>query len=459
MKNKVEDQPREVNKKNRVVKPIHDVDVKHSLLKVNSKLICATCKKSMFNGVHDMCLLDFVENGNSHAKSAKKHKKQNILKPTGHVFTEVGLKWKPTGRTSTIVVRFGNNHITRIMGYGDYQLGNVTISRVYYVEGLGHNLFSVGQFWNADLEVAFQKNTCFIHNLEASKTKSWLWHRQLSHFNFGTLNKAKVINKTCYTQNRSLIRIRNNKTPYELMQDKKPDLSFFHVFEALCYPTNDNDGLGKLDAKADIGLVSNPVSQQPCIPPNRDTWDHFFQPMFDEYFNPPTNAVFTVPVAAVLADSHVSTSIDQDAPSTSIPSTQDQEHYPNISQGFKESPKTPTVHDNPFHKYFHEDPTSQGSSSNAKPTEKHLNMVKRKGTINMGLWYSKDTGMSLTVYVDVDHAGFLHTRRSTSGSARFLGDKLVSWSSKKQKSTAISGTKAKYIALSRCCAQILWMCS
>ncbi|GKD25809.1 retrovirus-related pol polyprotein from transposon TNT 1-94 [Tanacetum coccineum] len=107
------------------------------------------------------------------------------------------------------------------MGYGDYQLGNVIISRVYYVEGLGHNLFSVGQFCDADLKVSFWKNTCFIHNLEgvdlllgsgdtnlytislddmlksspicllfkASKTKSWLWHCRLSHLNFGTLNK------------------------------------------------------------------------------------------------------------------------------------------------------------------------------------------------------------------------------------------------------------------------------
>ncbi|GKE10695.1 hypothetical protein Tco_1414246 [Tanacetum coccineum] len=78
MKNKVEAQPRKVNKKNCVVEPIRDVDVKHSLLNANSEPICATCKKSMFDGVHDMCLLDFVENVNSHAKSAKKHKKQNI---------------------------------------------------------------------------------------------------------------------------------------------------------------------------------------------------------------------------------------------------------------------------------------------------------------------------------------------------------------------------------------------
>ncbi|GJX16986.1 hypothetical protein Tco_0217818 [Tanacetum coccineum] len=98
----------------------------------------------------------------------------------------------------------------------------------------------------------------------------------------------------------------------------------------------------------------------------------------------------------------------------------------------------------------------------AKPTKKHLNAVKQifqclKGTINMGLWYSKDTGMSLTAYSDADQAGCQDTRRSTSGSAQFLGDKLVSWSSKKQKSTAISSTYAEYIALSGCCSQILWM--
>ncbi|GKE34642.1 retrovirus-related pol polyprotein from transposon TNT 1-94 [Tanacetum coccineum] len=98
----------------------------------------------------------------------------------------------------------------------------------------------------------------------------------------------------------------------------------------------------------------------------------------------------------------------------------------------------------------------------AKPIEKHLNTVKRifrylKGTINMGLWYSKDTDMSLTAYSDADHVGCQDIRRITSGSAQFLGDKLVSWSSKKQKSTATLSTEAEYIALSGCCAQILWI--
>nr|GEW94206.1 retrovirus-related Pol polyprotein from transposon TNT 1-94 [Tanacetum cinerariifolium] len=83
----------------------------------------------------------------------------------------------------------------------------------------------------------------------------------------------------------------------------------------------------------------------------------------------------------------------------------------------------------------------------AKPTEKHLHAVKRnfrylKRTIDMGLWYSKDSCITLTTYADVDHTGCQDTRQRTSGSAQFLGDKLVSWSSKKQKSTAISSTEA-----------------
>ncbi|GKB77137.1 retrovirus-related pol polyprotein from transposon TNT 1-94, partial [Tanacetum coccineum] len=68
-------------------------------------------------------------------------------------------------------VKFRNDHVAKILGYGDYQIGNVTISRVYYVEGLGHNLFLVGQFCNSNLEVAFRQHTCFIRNLEGKSKK------------------------------------------------------------------------------------------------------------------------------------------------------------------------------------------------------------------------------------------------------------------------------------------------
>ncbi|GJS03644.1 hypothetical protein Tco_0320152 [Tanacetum coccineum] len=75
----------------------------------------------------------------------------------------------------------------------------------------------------------------------------------------------------------------------------------------------------------------------------------------------------------------------------------------------------------------------------------------------MGLWYPKDSVFALRAFADADYAGCQDTRRSTLGSAQFLVDKLVSWSSKKQKSTTISTIEAEYIALSGCCAQILWM--
>ncbi|GKB96920.1 hypothetical protein Tco_0983057 [Tanacetum coccineum] len=89
----------------------------------------------------------------------------------------------------------------------------------------------------------------------------------------------------------------------------------------------------------------------------------------------------------------------------------------------------------------------------ARPTEKHLNAVKRifrylKGTVNRGLWYPKDSSIALTAFADADHAGCQDTHRSTSGSMQLLGDRLISWSSKRQKSIAISSTKAEYIALS-----------
>nr|GFA21266.1 retrovirus-related Pol polyprotein from transposon TNT 1-94 [Tanacetum cinerariifolium] len=98
-----------------------------------------------------------------------------------------------------------------------------------------------------------------------------------------------------------------------------------------------------------------------------------------------------------------------------------------------------------------------------KPTEKHLTAVKRifrylKDTIHMGLWYPKDTGFELTAFSDSNHAGCLDSRKSTSGGIQFLGgDKLVSWSSKKQDCTSMSSAEAEYVSLSACCAQVLWM--
>nr|GFA98295.1 integrase, catalytic region, zinc finger, CCHC-type, peptidase aspartic, catalytic [Tanacetum cinerariifolium] len=223
-------------------------------------------------------------------------------------------------------VKFGNDHVAKIMGYRDYQIGSVTISCVYYVEGLGHNLFSIGQFCDSDLEVAFRQHTCFIRNLEgvdlltgsrgnnlytlslqdmmasspicllskASKTKSWLWHRRLSHLNFGAINhlarQEAVATRTyqavvtaCFTQNRSIIRLRHGKTLYELMHGKQPDLSFFHVFGALCYPTNDSENVEHIGNDPLLGVPipevtseqsSSTASPQSNVQPNHPMTHH-----------------------------------------------------------------------------------------------------------------------------------------------------------------------------------------
>ncbi|GKA65998.1 integrase, catalytic region, zinc finger, CCHC-type containing protein [Tanacetum coccineum] len=112
------------------------------------------------------------------------------------------------------------------------------------------------------------------------------------------------------------------------------------------------------------------------------------------------------------------------------------------------------------------DEDSQGNPFilHAKPIKKHLHAVKRifrylRVTINMGLWYSKDSCIALTAFANADHAGCQDTKKSTSRSMQLLGERLVYWSSKKHKSMTISSTEPEYIALSGCCAQILWMLS
>ncbi|GJV73219.1 putative ribonuclease H-like domain-containing protein [Tanacetum coccineum] len=532
--------------------------VQHSRLNANSELKCVKCNGCMLSANHDLCVLDFINNVNARNKykPVKKNSKRKVWKPTGKVITtttEVPLR-KPlalenetpkpvvtlvylrkprksktnvpiskskvvqivlwyldsdcskhmTGDRSQLtnfvnkflsIVKFGNDHVAKILGYGDYQIRNVTISRVYYVQGLGHNLFFVGQFCDSNLEVVFRQHTCFICNLEGvdlltgsrgnnlytlslvdmmasfpicssrhdlvhglpklkfekdhlcsacamgkskkkpykpkskdtNQEKLYLLYMNLyglmrvtsvngkkfilvivddySRFTWvkflrskdealyfiitflkmiqqnGIVKRrnrtlieaarimliyakallflwAKAVATACYTQNRSIVRLRHGKTPYELLHDKPPDLSFFHVFGALCYPTNDSENLRKLQPKADIdfdelttmasehnssgpvlhemihaiissGLVPNPPPSTLFVPPLRTDWDILFQPLFNELLTPPPSVDLPAPkviatidevvalVLAVSTGSPSSTIVDQDAPSPS----------------------------------------------------------------------------------------------------------------------------------------------
>ncbi|GJR88846.1 retrovirus-related pol polyprotein from transposon TNT 1-94 [Tanacetum coccineum] len=196
--------------------------------------------------------------------------------------------------------------VTAITGYGDYVQGNLTICHVYYVEGLRHNLFSVRQFCDGDLEVAFCSNTCYVRNLEGDDlltgsrdsnlyiifisemtTSSPAFYAKLGIVHQSSIARtpqqngiverrnltlveaaqtmiifskapellwAEAIATACFTQNRSIVHIWYNKTPYELIRGRKPNIQYFYMFGSLCYSTNDRDDLGKMKLKADIGI-------------------------------------------------------------------------------------------------------------------------------------------------------------------------------------------------------------
>nr|GEX59491.1 hypothetical protein [Tanacetum cinerariifolium] len=213
---------------------------------LNANVVCATCNKCLVDSNHFVCVTKMLNDVNARTKkptvvpiSTRKPKSQaNKLVATHHkkkivqlilFIVDSGCTKHMTSNLKLLcifvekflgTVRFGNDQFTPILGYEYLVQGNVMINRVYYVEGLNHNLFSVGQFCDADLKVAFRKSICFVKDLQgndllignrgsdlytislqqstsltpfclmakATPTQAWLWHRRLSHLNFDYIN-------------------------------------------------------------------------------------------------------------------------------------------------------------------------------------------------------------------------------------------------------------------------------
>nr|GEW57267.1 hypothetical protein [Tanacetum cinerariifolium] len=174
-------------------------------------------------------------------------------------------------------VRFGNDQFAPILRYGDLVQGNIMINRFYYVEGLNHNLFSVGQFCDADLEVAFRKSTCFVRDLQGNDLLTGIEHQTsiartpdqngVVERRFRTLVEvartmlsasqlplffwAEAIKTACYTQNRSIIIPAHDKTPYHIINDRKRSIKHLHIFGCIYYITRDGEDLDKMKEKGD----------------------------------------------------------------------------------------------------------------------------------------------------------------------------------------------------------------
>nr|GFB21974.1 integrase, catalytic region, zinc finger, CCHC-type, peptidase aspartic, catalytic [Tanacetum cinerariifolium] len=247
-------------------------------------------------------------------------------------------------------VKFVNDHVVKIMGYGDYKIGNVTISRVYFVEGLGHNLFSMGQFCDSDLEVAFHQHTYFIRNLDgvdlltgsqgnnlytlslkdmmASSPICLLSKASKTNENLGKLQpKADIGIFIGYAPTKKAFQIYNRRT--------RRIVETIHIdFDELTAMASEQISSGPVlnemtPATISPGLVQKPSSSTPYVQPSRNDWDLLFQPMFDELLNPSPSVDHQAPeviapivkvipsVQAESTGSPSSTLIDQDAPSRS----------------------------------------------------------------------------------------------------------------------------------------------
>nr|GEY77099.1 retrotransposon-related protein [Tanacetum cinerariifolium] len=194
----------------------------------NVNFVCATYGKCVLNVKHDMCVLNFHNNVNSRTKMhmavpvSTREPKRTVNQSVAKSLRRTSASESTTKNLETQLGSYMsmNDQIAPILGYGDLVQGTVTIKQVYYVEGLNHNLFSVGQFCDMDLEVAFWKSTCFIRDLKgndlltgsrgtdlysislqdisslnpiylmvkATSSQAWLWHRRLSYLNFDTIN-------------------------------------------------------------------------------------------------------------------------------------------------------------------------------------------------------------------------------------------------------------------------------
>nr|GEZ24073.1 retrovirus-related Pol polyprotein from transposon TNT 1-94 [Tanacetum cinerariifolium] len=240
---------------------------------------------------------------------------------------------------------------------------------------------------------------------------------------------AEAIVTACFTQNRSIIHRRFNKTPYELINCRKPDISFLYVFGALCYPKNDREDIRKLGAKNDY-IGGQPLATGRTVPPAQEP-----------QVLPASDNISPLTLKWLFKNKHDKEQMVIRNKSRLVVRGYRQEEGIDFEESFTPVARIETI------RIFL-----------AKPTEKHLKEVKRifcylPGTINTCLWYTKDSGFKLTGFSDADYAGCKDTFKSTSGRAQFFGEKLISWSSKKQDCTALSTAEAEYVSLSTCYAQ------
>nr|GEY37423.1 retrovirus-related Pol polyprotein from transposon TNT 1-94 [Tanacetum cinerariifolium] len=372
---------------------------------VISKVVCAMCKKCLISVNHDDCLRNYVNDKNSRGK---KQKAKVFVK-------EIQKKYQP-----------------KVMKPKKSWLWHQRLSHL--------NFDTINDLARNDLVLGLPKFKYHNEHLCPSCEQ-------------GKSNRASHPPKPVPNLRQRLhllhIDLCGPMRITSINGKRKPDISFLYIFGALCYSKNDREDIGKLGAKGDIGFFigSKPGLQSMTSgqinsaldltyapstittqQPTEGELDLLFEAMYDDYIGgQPTSTMRTVPPAQEPQVPQTLTASTTIADTTPTP-TNSSFHTTNIpltSQYVDELNSNAMVDGNTFVNPFANISTSAAESSslqNAKPTEKHLKEVKRIfrylwGTINTGLWYTKDSGFDLTGFLDADYAGCKDTFKSTSGGA------------------------------------------
>nr|GEV02976.1 hypothetical protein [Tanacetum cinerariifolium] len=475
---------------------------------LNANVVCATCNKCLVDSNHFACVTKMLNGVHARTKKptvvpistrkpksqanksiATPHKKKVALKPTNQ---------KPQGYFKVLYENTSNDQFAPILGYGDLVQGNVTINWVYYVECLNHNLFSVGQFCDADLEVAFRKSTCFVRDFRATPTQAWLWHRRLSHLNFDYINllsKKDImigLPKLKHVKDQLCSSCELSKAKRSLFKSKavpssKGRLNLLHM--DLCGPMR----VASINGKKYILKASDydnpdPVPQRQDVYSSTDAYvpsqqelDLLFGPLYDEFFNAGSN-----PSTNVQSTQAPSSHTNMHAEKNNNDQAEEGEHVQDVEftnpfcAPAQEEAESSSHHiDNTNAKYtleiLYKHGMNKGQSIGTPMTMKPKLDADLSGNpvdqtdyhtkirSLMYLTYSRldivqaDSSFELTTFLDADHAGCIDSHKSTSRGIQFLGDKLVSWMSKKHNGTVMSSAEAEYMSLSASYAQVMWM--
>nr|GEU47083.1 hypothetical protein [Tanacetum cinerariifolium] len=315
-------------------------------------------------------------------------------------------------------------------------------NRVYYMEGLGHNLFSVGKFYDLNLEVAFRQQTCFIRNLEGDDLLTGSRGNNLYTLSLGEMMASYPIFELSLrtTFLNGILREEVYVSQPGKFVDKDSPNHVYKLNKALYMlkqaPRAWYDLLSKflLSQKFSKGTID------PTLFIRRKGKDILLisQSPRDIFLNQSKYALESFKKYGMESSDPVDTpmveksKLDEDPQGKAVDPTHYRGTVGTLVYLTASRPDLTFV-------------VCMCARYQAKPIEKHLHAVKRifkylKGTVNRGLWYPKDSSIALIDYVDADHVGYQDTRRSTSGSMQLLGERLVSWSSKRQKSIAISST-------------------